>query len=77
MNVSFESLKAKIKNNELLGYEHIERFKNNNPAVLLFFKAENKVYEIGQEKFDEFKELIKGLELRFALATKTFYGVES
>jgi hypothetical protein len=77
MTMNFDWIKEKIKNNELIGYEHIERFKNNHPAVLLFFEAENRVHAIGQEKFEEFKELVKGAELRFRLATKSFYGVES
>lgn len=77
MNAKYEELKTRIKNNELLGYEYVERFKNNHPGMILFFKGESRIHTIANESVEEFKDLVKDLELRFKLITKSFYGVES
>lgn len=76
MNANYEKLKERIKNNELIGYEHVERFKNNHPGLILFFEGESKIHTIASEKVEEFKEIIKDLEVRFALFTKSFHGAE-
>jgi archaellum component FlaC len=76
MKTKYENLKERIKNNELIGYEYVEKFANNLPGLILFFEAESKIHTIAHEKVEEFKDLVKGLELRFALFTKSFNGVE-
>ena len=76
MNAKYEQLKERILNNELIGYEYVERFKNNHPGLILFFKGESRIHTIAHESIEEFKELVNDLELRFKLITKSFYGAE-
>lgn len=76
MNSKYEQLKERIKNNELIGYEYVERFKNNHPGLILFFEGESKIHTIAHEKVEDFKDMIKDLDLRFKLNTKYFFGSE-
>lgn len=76
MNKKYEQLKQRILNNELDGYEYVERFKNNHPGLILFFEGESKIHTIAHEAIEEFKDLVKDLELRFKLASKSFHGAE-
>lgn len=77
MNAKYEKLKERILNNELVGYEYVERFKNNHPGLILFFKGESRMHTIAHESVEEFKDLAKDLELKFKTISKRFYGVES
>lgn len=77
MNAKYEKLKERILNNELVGYEYVEKFKNNHPGLILFFKGESKMHTIAHEGVEEFKDLVKDMELRFKNISKSFYGVES
>ena len=43
MNAKYEKLKERIQQGELIGYEYVERFKNNHPGLILFFKGESKI----------------------------------
>lgn len=76
MNSKYEKLKERIKNNELLGYEYVEKFKDNLPGMLLFFKEDSRMHTIAHEGLEEIKDLVKDLELRFRTFSKSFYGIE-
>jgi hypothetical protein len=76
MNAKYEKLKERILNNELIGYEYVEQFKNNHPGLILFFKGESQIHTVGHKSVEEFKDLVKDLELRFALMTKRFHGAD-
>ncbi|MBD3637895.1 MAG: hypothetical protein HUJ25_11115 [Crocinitomicaceae bacterium] len=76
MNAKYEKLKERILNNELIGYEYVERFANNHPGLILFFKGESRIHTIGHKSVEEFRELVNDLELRFALFTKSFHGAQ-
>lgn len=76
MNAKYEKLKERIQQGELIGYEYVERFKNNHPGLILFFKGESKIHTIAHESVEEFKELAKDLELKFRNASKRFHGTD-
>lgn len=76
MSGKYEELKRRILNNELDGCEFVEKLKNNLPGLILFFESDSRIYTIGQEKLDEFKDLVNDLELRFKIFSKSFYGTE-
>ena len=53
-------IKQRIKNNELSGYEYVEKYKNISPCLLLYFITEPKIRPIRAHRFDEYEALLKG-----------------
>ncbi len=54
-------IKQRIKNNELRGFEYVEKYKNISPCLLLYFTTEPKIRPIRAHRFDEYEALLKCL----------------
>ena len=54
-------IKQRIKNNELEGYEYVDRYKNISPCLLLHFSTEPKIRPIREHRFKEYEELFNKL----------------
>ena len=54
-------IKQRIKNNELVGYEYVEKYKSISPCLLLHFDTEPKQRPIRAHRFEEYEALFKEL----------------
>ena len=54
-------IKQRIKNNELVKYEYIDKYKNISPCLLLYFSTAPKVRPIREHRFDEYEKIFAGL----------------
>jgi len=54
-------IKQRIKNNELIKYEYVDRYKNISPCLLLHFSTEPKVKPIREHRFEEYELIFKEL----------------
>lgn len=54
-------IKQRIKNNELNGYEFVEKYKSISPCLLLHFDTEPKLRPIREHRFREYEEILQGL----------------
>lgn len=52
-------IKQRIKNDELVGYEYVEKYKNISPCLLLYFSTEPKIRPIREHRFKEYEEILK------------------
>ena len=52
-------IKQRIKNNELVGYEYVDRYKEIAPCLLLYFETEPKIRPIRQHRFEEYELILK------------------
>lgn len=57
-------IKQRIKNNELVSYEYVERYKSISPCLLLYFSTKPTVRPIRQHRFVEYEEILKGQPLK-------------
>ena len=48
-------IKQRIKNNELIGYEYVDKYKAINPCLLLYFSTEPTVRPIREHRFAEYE----------------------
>ncbi|HUH25390.1 MAG TPA: hypothetical protein VLY87_02070 [Flavobacterium sp.] len=51
-------IKQRIKNNELIRYEFVEKYKNISPCLLLHFSTEPYLKPIRVHRFQEYKILL-------------------
>lgn len=49
----------RIKNGELIKYEFVEKYKNIQPCLLLYFSTFPYVRPIREHKFNKYKKLLK------------------
>lgn len=54
-------IKQRIKNNELIRYEYVEKYKNIKPCLLLYFSTEPKIRPIREHRFKEYEEVLKNI----------------
>lgn len=54
-------IKQRIKNNELLRYEYVEKYKDIAPCMILHFSTEPKIRPIREHRFDEYEAFFKTL----------------
>lgn len=54
-------IKQRIKQQELIRYEYVDRYKNIAPCLLLHFSTEPKIRPIRQHRFKEYEELFAEL----------------
>jgi hypothetical protein len=53
-------IKQRIKNNELVKFEYLDRYKNISPCLVLHFSTEPLIRPIREHRFDEYEEILKG-----------------
>ncbi len=52
-------IKQRIKNNELTGYEYVERYKSIKPCLLLYFSTAPVIRPIREHRFEEYELIFK------------------
>ena len=52
-------IKQRIKNNELVRYEYVEKYKTISPCLLLHFDTEPKIRPIREHRYKEYEEILK------------------
>lgn len=51
-------IKQRIKNNELVKYEYVDKYKNISPCLVLYFSTEPYVRPIREHRFEEYKRIL-------------------
>lgn len=51
-------IKQRIKNNELVSFEYVERYKKISPCLVLHFNTEPKTRPIREHRFEEYEHLL-------------------
>lgn len=54
-------IKQRIKNNELLNYEFVDKYKAISPCLLLHFSTEPYIRPIREHRFKEYEQLLNDL----------------
>lgn len=54
-------IKQRIKNNELTGYEYVDKYKKISPCLLLYFSTEPMLRPIRKHRFDEYESILKDI----------------
>ena len=54
-------IKQRIKNNELEGYEYVDKYKSISPCLILHFNTEPKTRPIREHRFNEYEEILNNL----------------
>jgi len=57
-------IKQRIKNNELLSYEYVDRYKQISPCLLLHFSTEPKIRPIREHRFEEYEALFETTKVK-------------
>ena len=52
-------IKQRIKNNELEGYEYLDKYKSISPCLLLHFNTEPRPRPIREHRFEEYEIILK------------------
>ncbi len=52
-------IKQRIKNNELVRYEYVEKYNSISPCLLLHFSTEHKIRPIREHRFKEYEIILK------------------
>jgi hypothetical protein len=56
-------IKQRINNQELIGYEYVDKYKNISPCLLLHFDTEPKIRPIREHRFEQYEALFKELSI--------------
>jgi hypothetical protein len=51
-------IKQRIKNNELIEYEFVVKYKSISPCLLLYFETEPKIRPIREHSFMEYEKIL-------------------
>lgn len=51
-------VKQRIKNNELISYEYVTKYKSISPCLLLHFSSEPSVRPIREHRFEEYEKIL-------------------
>jgi hypothetical protein len=54
-------IKQRIKNNELVRYEYVEKYKSISPCLVLHFSTEPFIRPIREHRFGEYEIIFKEL----------------
>lgn len=58
MHYSYHNrIKQRIQNDELIGFEFVDKYKKIEPALLLFFDTEPKVRPIREYQWEEYEDV--------------------
>ena len=52
-------IKQRINNGELVRYEYVEKYKNIQPALLLYFKTAPYIRPIRAHRFEAYEAMLK------------------
>ena len=52
-------IKQRIKNNELIKYEYVHKYKKIEPCLLLHFSTPPYIRPIREHRFDEYEKIFK------------------
>lgn len=55
-------IKQRITNNELVGYEYVDQYKNIKPCLLLHFRTEPYIRPIRMHRFEEYEIILSEWE---------------
>ncbi|MEX1001812.1 MAG: hypothetical protein WDZ35_06835 [Crocinitomicaceae bacterium] len=66
-----ETLKERIQNNELIGYEVVNNYVNGSPRLLLYFESEPKIRPVLKHKIKEYKKILDKIETKFEQITES------
>lgn len=55
-------IKQRISNGELTAYQYVDKYKNIQPALLLYFKTPPYIRPIRAHRFEEYNALLKSSE---------------
>lgn len=58
-------IKQRIKNNELIRYEYVDRYKDISPCLLLHFSTEPKIRPIRKHRFVEYEKIFAGFTANY------------
>jgi len=56
------TIKQRIKNNELEGYEYVDKYKLISPCMLLYFNTEPKIRPIREHRFKEYEVILNHIK---------------
>ena len=54
-------IKQRIKNNKLIKYKYLDKFRGISPCLLLYFNTKPKIRPIKEDRFKEYEEIINNL----------------
>jgi nucleoside-specific outer membrane channel protein Tsx len=57
-------IKQRIQNDELVKYEYVDKYKQIQPALLLYFRTEPYIRPIREHRFEEYEKLFEELSLK-------------
>lgn len=57
-------IKQRIKNQELISYEFVDKYGTISPCLLLHFETDPKIRPIREHRFEEYRELLEGVKKR-------------
>ena len=52
-------IKKRIRNQELVRYEYVDKYKDISPCLLLYFTTEPKIRPIREHRFLEYEKLLE------------------
>lgn len=52
-------IKQRIKNNELIKYEYVDKYKSISPCLLLYFSTEPIIKPIREHRFKEYELILQ------------------
>lgn len=55
-------IKQRISNDELVGFEYVDKYKQIQPALLLYFRTQPYIRPIREHRFEEYEEILKEYE---------------
>lgn len=55
-------IKQRIQNGELAHYEYVEKYKQIQPALLLYFKTEPFIKPVRAHRFEEYQPILEKWE---------------
>ena len=63
-------IKQRIKNNELVKYEYVDKYKSISPCLLLYFSTEPMIRPIRIHRFKEYELIIEQLSQKGQFSIK-------
>ena len=52
-------IKQRIRNQELVRYEYVDRYKDISPCLLLYFTTDPKIRPIREHRFLEYEKILE------------------